>query len=371
VRLTPGMIARVATHVLAIALVCGVVASPALAVPTSPRITAKQAEAAAAQKEADRLSTDLEIRAEEFNAVTEALEQTRADIGRTRIELDAANIKLTESQDRLAERASAIYKGGSIDMLAVLIGTTDFSDFLTRLDLLNRISSSDAQLVQDIGTYRDKVVASEASLTNREAEQVALRQEADQKRLQVEAALRRQQSYLAGLNAEVTRLMKEEQERQRKIAEERARQAAAEAAAHKASPREASGTPGASHDGAVEIALRYVGVPYVWGGSSPSGFDCSGLTHYVYLQLGIDLPRTSREQYRVGAFIAEDQLDALKPGDLVFFGSNGDPGQVHHVGMYVGSGNFLHAPGTGDHVKVSSLTERISTRNDYVGAVRP
>jgi cell wall-associated NlpC family hydrolase len=109
----------------------------------------------------------------------------------------------------------------------------------------------------------------------------------------------------------------------------------------------------------------------VWGGSTPSGFDCSGLVQYVYERLGIDLPRTSREQYHAGAFIPANRLDLLQPGDLVFFGYDGDPERVHHVGMYVGDGNFIHAPGTGDHVVVASLTGRIAARGDYVGAVRP
>jgi cell wall-associated NlpC family hydrolase len=371
VRLSPGHAARASVLILVMALACTSGALLASAAPSTPQIKAKQAEAVAAQRALDRLNDDMEMKVEEYNAVAEALEQTRGDIGRTRIELAAATTKLTESQDRLGERARAIYTSGGVDLLTVLIGTSSFEDFVTRLDLLNRITGSDADLVDEVSGYRDRVAASESSLVNREGEQVALRQEAEGKRLQVEALLKKQQTYVAGLNAEVTRLMKEEQERQRQIAEEMARRAAAEAAARRAAPREASGTPGAGHPEAVDIALRYIGVPYVWGGASPSGFDCSGLMHYVYMGLGIDLPRTSREQYRVGAFIPANQLSALKPGDLVFFGYDGDPERVHHVGMYVGSGNFVHAPGTGDHVKVSSLTERIASRNDYVGAVRP
>jgi cell wall-associated NlpC family hydrolase len=371
VRFPPGAAARASVFVLTVVLACACAIPVAVAAPTTPQIKAKQAEAVAAQRALDRLGDDFEMKVEEYNAVTEALEQTRGDIERTRIELEAASVKLTTAQDRLAERARAIYTSGSVDLLAVLIGTSSFDDFLTRLDMLNRISGSDADLVEETSGYRDRVASSESSLINREAEQIALRQEAEAKRLQVEDSLKKQQSYVAGLNSEVTRLMKEEQERQRKIAEEMARRAAAEAAARRAAPREASGAPGAGHPEAVDIALRYVGVPYVWGGASPSGFDCSGFTHYVYMGLGIDLPRTSREQYRVGAFIAANQLDALKAGDLVFFGYDGDPGRVHHVGMYVGSGNFVHAPGTGDRVKVSSLTERIASRSDYVGAVRP
>ena len=376
-RRIPGTHARLLTFVLALAVACApLIASPSLlerasAAPSTPNIQAKKAEATAATKMLADLGDDFEMKVEDYNAVTEALDKTRADIVEARVALEAATARLEESQNRLAERARAIYTGREVDLLAVLIGTSSFDDFLTRLELLNRITTSDASLVQEVSGFRDRVAAGEAALESREGEQIALRQEAETKKIQVEVALRKQQSYVSGLNAEVAALVRQEEERQQRIAEELARRAAAEAAARKAAPRESSGAPGSAHPEAVDVALRFLGVPYVWGGSSPSGFDCSGLVQYAYLQVGISLPRTSRQQYRVGGFIPVDRTETLQPGDLVFFGYDGDPDRVHHVGMYVGSGNFVHAPGTGDRVKVSSLRDRISTRGDYVGAVRP
>jgi cell wall-associated NlpC family hydrolase len=91
---------------------------------------------------------------------------------------------------------------------------------------------------------------------------------------------------------------------------------------------------------------------------------------YVYAKIGISLPRVSQDQFRAGEHIPSDRLDLLKPGDLVFFGRNGDQNLVHHVGMYVGSGDFIHAPASGQDVQISSLTDRIDTRHDYVGASR-
>lgn len=369
-RLSPGMAARILSLLAALA-VAFAAAAPAAGAPTNAAIQAKQAEAAAAQRELERIDADVEMKVEDYNAATEALERTRADIVTTRGELERAGAELVRSQGRLDERARAIYMGGPQESLTMLVGVTSFEDLVTRLDLLDRITGADADLVDEVSAYRGRVAAAEVALTNREAEQIALRQQAEAARAQVEAVLKRQKAYVAGLNAEVQRLMAEERERQRRIAEELARRAAAEAAARRAAPREASGTPGSPHPRAVDIALRYLGVPYVWGGMSPAGFDCSGLTHHVYAELGVDLPRTSREQFRVGAFIPASKLDALQPGDLVFFGYEGDPDRVHHVGIYAGSGTFVHAPASGDVVKVSSLTERIAARNDYVGAVRP
>jgi cell wall-associated NlpC family hydrolase len=116
---------------------------------------------------------------------------------------------------------------------------------------------------------------------------------------------------------------------------------------------------------AVAIAAQYLGVPYRWGGATPlGGFDCSGLTMFAYAQLGIRLTHYTGAQIHEGLPVSPE---ALAPGDLVFFdaGAFGVPG---HEGMYIGDGMFIHAPHTGDVVKISSLG---SYAKRFVGAVRP
>ena len=111
-------------------------------------------------------------------------------------------------------------------------------------------------------------------------------------------------------------------------------------------------TPSARGAQALSVARQYLGTPYRWGGETPAtGFDCSGLMQYAYKQLGVSIPRVSQDQFKSGQQVPRE---ALQPGDLVFFSKAGD---VHHVGMYVGDGKFLHAPRTGDVVKISSLSE--------------
>lgn len=108
--------------------------------------------------------------------------------------------------------------------------------------------------------------------------------------------------------------------------------------------------PNVSSEKAQEIlneAYQHIGTPYAWGGTTPNGFDCSGFTQYVFKKAGIKLPRTAKEQQSMGVSIP---LSNLQPGDLVFMGN-----PAYHVGIYVGNGQYIHAPQTGDVVKVSKI----------------
>ncbi len=113
----------------------------------------------------------------------------------------------------------------------------------------------------------------------------------------------------------------------------------------------------------VDEASKYLGVPYVWGGTTPDGFDCSGLVQYVLRDLGIEISRVTQTQCNEGVPVAKGDLE---PGDLVFFEKNGD---VHHVGIYVGDGKMLHAPRTGDVVRIADMTTPYYT-STYYGARR-
>jgi cell wall-associated NlpC family hydrolase len=113
------------------------------------------------------------------------------------------------------------------------------------------------------------------------------------------------------------------------------------------------------HPEAASIALKYLGIPYQWGGASPgTGFDCSGLVMYVFAQLGVQLPHFAAGQYGYGSPVSRDQL---QPGDLVFFDG------LSHVGIYIGNGQMVHAPQTGDVVKITAISD---FGNRYVGARR-
>jgi peptidoglycan DL-endopeptidase CwlO len=126
-----------------------------------------------------------------------------------------------------------------------------------------------------------------------------------------------------------------------------------------ATPEGSIVAPPNAHGGVVGIAMRYLGVPYVWGGSSPRGFDCSGLVMYAFAQIGVSLPHSTYALWPMGSPVSRDQL---QPGDLVFFNGLG------HMGIYIGNNQMIHAPHSGDVVKISSLSGWYSST--YMGARR-
>jgi cell wall-associated NlpC family hydrolase len=347
----------------------------ASATPQPGSISAKQAQAQGVLNQIQSLDGNLEHAIDAYNLANERLRAVKADLAENRRELGIARANLRQARTVLAEHAVAVYTSTSGDStLEVLIGATSLDDFLSRVDTVGRVSDQGNRVLGEVVTFQNDVRARRARLKRAKARADELVAERARQKASIESQLATRRSLLNSIRGEIVRMQAAERARQAEL-ERRARaQAAAATAAPpvlatalssetpSSSPEPAAAAtpaPVARYGGAVGIAMQYLGTPYVYGGASPSGFDCSGFVMYVYAQLGVSLPHNAAAQYGSGTPVDRSQL---QPGDLVFFNGLG------HNGIYVGGGSFIHSPHTGDVVKISPMSGWYAST--YVGARR-
>jgi cell wall-associated NlpC family hydrolase len=352
-----------------------VLAGPAAGEP--PEIAAKRAEAQRVLDEIQSLDSQLEQAVEAYNGATEQLTRIEADRALNTRHLSIAKHNLVVAQRRLGDRLRAMYTQPHDDStLAILLGARSLGEFLDNVETANSVASQDTQVLGEITKFKHDVTLRAAFLKKAQARQERVVTERAAAKQEIESGLAERQRLVASIKGEIARLQAEEEARQARLAAEAQqrlqaelvaqRQAAAEAqqttvvGASAITPEGVSVAPPARYGGAVGVAMQYLGTPYVWGGASPGGFDCSGLVMYAFAQVGVYLPHHAASQYNFGTPVSQDELE---PGDLVFFDGLG------HVGIYIGGGQFIHAPHTGDVVKISSLSDSWYAAT-YVGARR-
>jgi cell wall-associated NlpC family hydrolase len=329
-----------------------------------PSVASKQAQAQSVLAQIQSLDASMEHAIEAYNLANERLSAIRRDLEQNRVVLRIAQGNLKRAQRALANRAVAIYTSGESDStLDVLVGSRSLADIVDGLEAVERVSAQDTQVLRDVRTFRTQVQRRRAYLKNARQRQAQLVAERAAHKASIESQLAERQSMLSSIRSEIAEIRAAERRRQAELERQaRARLAAPQplipelAAAAEPSSSEPSSpepsplpsAPPAKYGGVVGIAMQYLGIPYLYGGSSPStGFDCSGFIMYVYAKVGVSLPHNAAAQYGHGTPVDRSQL---QPGDLVFFNGLG------HNGIYIGGGNFIHSPHTGDVVKISSLT---------------
>jgi peptidoglycan DL-endopeptidase CwlO len=338
-------------------------------------ITSKRQQAEAIMAQVESMQVELEQAGDAYYNANAELGRIESQLASNAKHLVAARKSLVVAQRRIATRLRDLYVNGQGDStLEVILGSSSLDDIIARLDAIERVSSQDARILTTVKQYRKEVETRRANLQQAHEDQTRIVAERAAQRQHIESTIAEQNRMLESVKDEIVQMRAEEARRQAALAAQARAQAQAALAAQQAqqdvlaqaaieptydAPSYDANLPAPRYGQVVGIALQYLGVPYVWGGSSPStGFDCSGFVMYVFAQLGVSLPHHAASIYGYGAYVPRDQL---APGDLVFFSGLG------HMGIYIGGNQFVHAPHTGDVVRISSMDERWGS---YVGAKR-
>lgn len=342
--------------------------------------------------------TDIMVKIEDNDAKISEVEAKKAET--------EARIRETESDlhvkiEEYGERLRAMYKQGNSGMISAILGAESLADFIARAEAIIQFAKIDRQLLDEIEEMKaaleneksalqkniDDLQVLKAANEKDMAEAEVKKSEADEKLALLEEEERKIAGDLSNLetmlistsksiiddsassddqlNAAITELRnirtriitnKADEEvvryiekakailKERKLERERA-QASSNAGY--------TGSASVSSSAIVNKAYQYLGVRYVWGGTTPSGFDCSGFIQYVYRSQGISLPRTSRAQAASGKYVS---IANAQPGDILYFGQS----SVTHVGIYIGNGKMIHSPRPGKSVEIVSISWHVN-----------
>ena len=353
------------------------------AAPAANPIGAERARAKRVEAQVNAMGVALESVIQRWDGARAALVQVNARLRDANNQLHIAQTNLHAAQSQLEQRLVQLYVSPPPDAIDVLVGAKSLSDLINRIESTQSFSQQDRAIASAALRFRTQVSRRKTQLQREQRNRERLIVQLDAEHTRIANSIAAQKRLLATIHETISTLQAQAAVRaRRRAAAERARiarqvelarrEAAAQAVqpqptvvlpappqppATTPDPTTTTTPPGApaptpppaptTHADAASIAARYLGVPYVWGGASPSGFDCSGLVMYVYAQLGVSLPHYTVSQWNATTPIP---TSALAPGDLVFFDG------LSHVGIYIGNGQFIHAPHTGTVVQIASLS---------------
>lgn len=335
--------------ILVLAFPAGIIASP----------SSKKAQLTRLKNQVDSINQQIEVIDEDYLQANIRLKKIVGKIYLNTKSLNKTRQKLAFSKHVLSKRVRVMYKNTDDTSLEVLLDSKTFNEMLTNLDYVSRVGQSDGRLIRKVFRLKRQIEQTRRTLKNSLATQKKLVKTIGEKKTAIKAEIQRKQQLIGGLEADLRAYAQAQERRQLQLARTFEQVDNNPDLGNIISVSPVSETPptNAPRSEVVQIAMRYLGRPYRWAAAGPNAFDCSGLTMYVYAQVGVGLPHSSRAQSQIGQYVPRS---ALQPGDLVFSGS-----PIHHVGIYIGSGQMISAPQTGDVVKVSPL------RSNYVTARRP
>lgn len=347
------------------------------------------------QAQADALNNKVNAQTEKLKILNEKLEVTNQELENLSKQIAIYTNSIAEMENELNEyqeqeqkllkrykvRVRAMEENGKIPYFSILLGATSFEDLLSRIDDIREIMEYDSDLIKDVkqaqvnvkkaqtdmeaemaaqqdayAEYQDK----QADLTSQQTEAAAVLASLNTKSAEYAKQLASVQTLQSSISKQVSGMQAQLDEQKRIEAEEKAARTA-----DNSSSWYGDSAGSATGQQIVDYAKTFLGVSYVYGGTSPSGFDCSGLVYYCYRHFGYRTNRTAAALSYNGVSVSSSNL---QPGDVILF-TDGSGSYIGHCGIYVGGGSFIHAPQTGDVVKISSLSGEYY-KNHYSGARR-
>ena len=326
---------------------------------------------------------ELRLAIDEWNGANVRLQQIEGELEVNRKRLEIAEASLRQAQTTVEERLVSLYKDGEVDVVEVVLGATSFDDMIDGIDTANRVAEDDARIVEAVKRSKAEVQHQRKVLERAHARQEQIVAQRADRRAEIEQGLAEREALYESVKGEIAQLEAEERARQTRLAAQARRQAAAidakqaqrenqeqepdlapapapsPAPSPEPSPAPSPPPAGPGHPEVVSIALRYLGVPYRWGRLS------ARLRLLRFHDVRLRQDRNLAPALRLVAVPLRTgrSRSQLAAGDLVFFNGLG------HVGIYIGGGRFVHAPHTGDVVKISSIWDSWY-RSSYVGARR-
>ncbi|GAA3859388.1 NlpC/P60 family protein [Streptomyces sp. NPDC003631] len=283
----------------------------------------------------DKLYEEAEKATEAYDGAKEKQDKLEKDISTLQDKVARGQDELNQLRDGIGTMASAQYRSGSIDPSIQLFLSADPDDYLDKASTLDQLSGQQVEALKKIQEKQRELAQERQEATDKLKDLASTRTELGKKKKEVQGKLADAQKLLNSLTAQERAALQADQARASRDSMRNALSG---------STASASGRAGA----AFAAAQSVIGSPYVYGASGPSSFDCSGLTSWAYAQAGVSIPRTSQAQANAGTRIYS-QSD-LRVGDLVLF-----YGDLHHIGLYAGNGQVLHAPHTGASVRYESI----------------